>query len=114
MLGADELLRRHPAHAEAYAMIERGGAFLHALWKSSRRPDWDWFEAGLAYDNARLAEALIRAGRRLRALPYAEAGLSPLARLSDRKTGAGGELPPPGSYGLCLVSDTLSFSQHPP
>src|SRR3546814_17278842 len=38
MLGADELLRRHPAHAEAYAMIERGGAFLRALWKSSRRP----------------------------------------------------------------------------
>ena len=27
-----------------------------------RRPDWPWFEAVLAYDNARLPEALMRAG----------------------------------------------------
>src|SRR3546814_19169092 len=100
MLGADELLRRHPAHAEAYAMLERGGAFLHARWKSSRRPDWDWFEAGLAYDNARLAEAPIRAGRRLRSLPYEEAGLKTPDSLSARQTGASRWDPPAGAVGL--------------
>src|SRR3546814_10153911 len=94
-------------------MIERGGAFLHALWKSSRRPDWDWFEAGLAYDNARLAEALIRAGRRLRSLPYEEAGLSTLDWLSDRQTGAGGWFRPAGSEGFGLVGETLPFDQQP-
>ena len=113
MLGADELLLRHPAHAEARALIERGGAFLHTLWKSSRRPGWDWFEAGLAYDNARLAEALMRAGLRLRSLPLEEAGLAALDWLCDHQTGAGGWFRPAGSEGFGLAGETLPFDQQP-
>ena len=113
MLGADELLVRHPAHADARALIERGGAFLHALWKSSRRPGWDWFEAGLSYDNARLAEALLRAGRRLRSLPLEEAGLAALDWLCDRQTAAGGWFRPAGSEGFGLAGESLPFDQQP-
>src|SRR3546814_16649537 len=75
MLGADDLLDRDPDHRGAHAIVERGAAFLSELWQSARRPDWAWFESGLAYDNARLAEALLRGGRRLSPLPYTETGL---------------------------------------
>jgi glycosyltransferase involved in cell wall biosynthesis len=42
-------------------IIAAGAADLHAKLRSNIRPDWYWFEAGLAYDNCRLAEALLRA-----------------------------------------------------
>lgn len=113
MLGADELLARHPAHAAARGIIERGSALLHALWKSSRRSGWDWFEAGLAYDNARLAEALLRAGRRLDLLTIEEAGLAALDWLCDRQTAANGCFRPVGSEGFGLAGETLPFDQQP-
>lgn len=113
MLGADALLARHPENVAASALLERGSALLHALWKSSRRPGWDWFEAGLAYDNARIAEALIRAGRRLRSLPLEEAGLVALEWLCERQTASGGYFRPVGSEGFGLAGEILPFDQQP-
>jgi glycosyltransferase involved in cell wall biosynthesis len=113
VLGADELLDRLPRDARAHAIVERGGAFLHALWKAGRRPGWDWFEPGLAYDNARLAEALIRAGRRLHSLPMEEAGLSALDWLCDRQTSGEGHFRPVGSDGFTLLGETTPFDQQP-
>src|SRR3546814_14358887 len=86
LLGADHLLDSDPGNVAARAIVERGGAFLSALWKSTRRPDWDWFETGLAYDNARLPDALIRPGPRLPSLPPEEAGLSPPGCLCHQQT----------------------------
>jgi glycosyltransferase involved in cell wall biosynthesis len=113
LLGADHLLDRDPDHATARAIVERGGAFLSALWKSARRAHWDWFEAGLAYDNARLAEALIRAGRRLPSLPHEEAGLSALDWLCARQTAAAGHFRPMGSEGFGRDGEYLPFDQQP-
>ena len=113
LLGADELLDRSPRDERAHAIIERGGAFLNAVWKASRRPDWDWFEPGLAYDNARLAEALIRAGRRLQSLPMEEAGLAALDWLCDRQTSRAGHFRPAGSEGFHLLGETTPFDQQP-
>src|SRR3546814_1358115 len=81
------------------------------LWKSARRPDWDWFETGLAYDNARLAEALIRAGRRLPSLPNEEAGLAALDWLCDRQTAAAGHFRPMGSEGFGCEGEYRPFDQ---
>jgi glycosyltransferase involved in cell wall biosynthesis len=113
VLGADELLGRTPRDARAHAIVERGGAFLHALWKAGRRSGWDWFEPGLAYDNARLAEALIRAGRRMHSLPMEEAGLSALDWLCDRQTSGEGYFRPVGSDGFGLLGETTPFDQQP-
>jgi glycosyltransferase involved in cell wall biosynthesis len=113
MLGADDLLDRDPDHRGARAIVERGGAFLAALWKSTRRSDWAWFERGLAYDNARLAEAMIRAGRRLSSLPYEETGLAALGWLCDRQTAAGGHFRPVGSEGFDREGESLPFDQQP-
>ncbi len=113
LLGADHLLDSDPGNAAARAIVERGGAFLSALWKSARRPDWDWFETGLAYDNARLAEALIRAGRRLPSLPHEEAGLAALGWLCDRQTAVAGHFRPMGSEGFGCEGEYRPFDQQP-
>jgi len=113
LLGADDILERNPDHRQARAILERGGAFLGALWKSARRQGWDWFEAGLAYDNARLAEALFRAGRRLPSLPLEEAGLSALDWLADFQTAPSGHFRPVGSESFAHAGEALPFDQQP-
>lgn len=113
VLGADARLVDEPDNAAAGAIVERGGAFLNALWKAGRRPGWDWFEAGLAYDNARLAEALIRAGQRLRSLPLEDAGLAALDWLADFQTAREGHFRPVGSDSFVRPGETLPFDQQP-
>lgn len=113
LLGADELLAHDPDHGTARAIVERGGAFLHALWKSARRPEWDWFEAVLAYDNARLAEALLRAGKRLPSLPLEEAGLAALDWICTRQTSLEGRFRPVGCEGFGHPGAILAFDQQP-
>lgn len=113
LLGADHLLNDDPGNKHAHEIIERGGAFLYTLRKEARRPGRDWFEAGLAYDNARLAEALIRAGRRLPSLPHQEAGLAALDWLCDRQTAASGHFRPIGSEGFGQEGEAMPFDQQP-
>lgn len=113
MLGADDRLEQDPGNVLARQIIERGGAFLCALWKTGRRPGWDWFETGLAYDNARLAEALIRAGRRLPSLPHEEAGLSALDWLATFQTASQGHFRAVGSESFDHEGEALPFDQQP-
>ncbi|MBV9840394.1 MAG: glycosyltransferase family 4 protein [Sphingomonadaceae bacterium] len=65
ILGADALLDAYPSHGVARQLIADLGRRLAARLRGTRRTDWRWFEPTLGYDNARLPEALIRAGRRL-------------------------------------------------
>lgn len=113
ILGADERLEGDPPNARARTIIERGGALLKALWKAARRPGWDWLETGLAYDNARLAEALIRAGRRLPSLPHEEAGLAALDWLMAFQTSTHGHFRPAGSDSFAREEEALPFDQQP-
>ena len=113
LLGADELLAREPGHAAAGAIVERGGAFLHALWRSARRSGWEWFEPALAYDNARLAEALLRAGRRLDSVPMEEAGIGALDWLCDIQTSSEGHFRPMGCEGFGAEGELFPFDQQP-
>ncbi|MBB6425370.1 glycosyltransferase family 4 protein [Sphingopyxis sp. JAI128] len=113
LLGADELLARYSGNAAALAIVERGGALLHALWKSARRTSWDWFEPMLAYDNARLAEALMRAGRRLASVPIEEAGIAALDWLCDIQTSEAGHFRPMGCEGFGAAGELFPFDQQP-
>lgn len=65
LLGAEAVLDGHPDHPLAMQLVRVFGERLHAQLRGERRQGWTWFEAVLAYDNARLPEALIRAGERL-------------------------------------------------
>ena len=113
MLGADELLARFPDDDLARSLVERGGAFLSRLSNPADGTGWDWFEPTLAYDNARLPEALIRAGRRFGRADWAGRGVRTLEWLCDRQTTAGGHFRPVGSEGFGLAGETLPFDQQP-
>lgn len=51
---------------------------LLAAFRANASADWPWFEDVMTYDNARLPEALIRAGRQLGESRYLDAGLEAL------------------------------------
>ena len=64
LLGADAILDAHPGHGVAMRLVRHFGQKLAQRLADARRDDWIWFESVLGYDNARLPEALIRAGAR--------------------------------------------------
>lgn len=64
----------------AYAAVLRYLADeILASYEGAAANDWRWFENAMTYDNARLPEALIRAGQALREARYGNAGLESLA-----------------------------------
>jgi hypothetical protein len=74
------LVHAQQTHAEAYAKALRHlGAELVGAYDRERTADWTWFEREMTYDNARLPEALIRAGRALSDEVFSGAGLATLA-----------------------------------
>lgn len=113
MLGADELLLRFPSDEGARSLLERGAARLQTLWDATHRADWHWFEGSLAYDNARLPEALIRAGYALGRGEWERTGLRALEWLCERQTATGGHFRPVGSDSFGLAGESLPFDQQP-
>ncbi len=87
---------------------------LMALWSAKQTKDWRWFEDGLAYDNARLCQALIQTGGTTRTPPYLEAGLSSLRWLMTLQTAPSGCFRPVGSdsFGQ-LRQKPAAFDQQP-
>ena len=86
MLGADAMIEAHPGHEGARALLRDLAGRLLAQYRAARREDWDWFESVLAYDNARLPEALLRAGARLGDRAMIDAGLATLAWIDEIQT----------------------------
>src|SRR3546814_9556234 len=62
VLGAREMLAAHPGHRVSVQILEACGEHMRGMLRLNRRDGWYWFEDHLSYDNARLPEALIRAG----------------------------------------------------
>jgi len=113
MLGACEVHALHPDNTKARAIIDRGAKFLISLWEKARSAGWDWFETGLAYDNARLAEALIRGGRVMAVPQVTGIGIAALDWLCDQQTGSHGQFRPVGSEGFGRDGVTFPFDQQP-
>lgn len=114
MLGATAVLDIEPGHPEARDLIKRFGHQLLAILDAARRPDWAWFEAMLAYDNARLPEALLAAGRRLQDATFIETGLATLRWIVDQQIAPGGHFRSVGteSFGR-PYKRPLPFDQQP-
>jgi hypothetical protein len=68
---------------------------LHA----NRHPGWIWFEDILSYDNARLAQAVVAAGRQADRPDWQADGLEALEWLCEVQTAASGHFRPVGSDG---------------
>jgi hypothetical protein len=70
---------------------------LMSLLASVETKDWVWFEEGLAYDNARLPQALIVTGLSISEPAYVAAGLRSLRWLMALQKNAAGHFRPVGS-----------------
>ncbi|AKM09540.1 glycosyl transferase family 1 [Croceicoccus naphthovorans] len=113
MLGAALRVEGEPDHAGALALLERGGAVLDGLLNAVRRPDWAWFEAVLGYDNPRLSQALIEAGRILNREDWRDSGLTSLAWIAEMQTSATGQFRAVGSDSFYRPHEMLPFDQQP-
>ena len=113
-LGAFEMLQRYPNHELARSMLRQSAEQLVQLHAQNSRDDWDWFEQSLAYDNARLPEALIRAGQALGNSTMTDLGLSCLEWLVRRQTSPRGTFRPVGCKGFGRpYAPPLAFDQQP-
>ncbi len=87
---------------------------LMSLFSATETKDWVWFEDLLAYDNARLPQALIQTGLTTQTRPYVEVGLRSLRWLMSLQTTSSGCFRPVGtkSFGR-LRQKPEAFDQQP-
>jgi len=84
------------------------------LLEQHETEDWVWFENGLAYDNARLPQALIVTGRATRNAAQLGAGLRTLRWLVQIQTSPKGQFRPVGSATFGEQrKPPLAFDQQP-
>lgn len=114
MLGAAAMLEAQPGHKAARELLTRNGEYLFSLHRASRRTEWEWFEPVLSYDNARLSEAMLRAGAALDDVRFTACGLSTLEWLCEIQAAPEGHFRPVGneSFGRAYA-DPLPFDQQP-
>jgi hypothetical protein len=100
---------RH-ANEVRHALADRLMSCLAAV----ETPDWVWFEEGLAYDNARLPQALIMTGMATQTPDYVDAGLRTLRWLMTQQTSSAGCFRPVGTAGFGeLRQHPRTFDQQP-
>jgi glycosyltransferase involved in cell wall biosynthesis len=113
-LGAAEMVSVDPGHRAARAILTTTTDMLKRLLAASRRPDWAWFETVLAYDNARLPEALLRAGIALDDPQAIATGLETLDWIVAVQTNARGAFRPVGTDSFHRPhAPPLPFDQQP-
>lgn len=114
MLGAAAILEAHPGHTLARIILARFGEELCDLLEVARRPEWEWFEIVLAYDNARLPEALIRAGDALGRPDLVARGIETLEWIVEKQTSPDGLFRAIGSESFGRAyAEPLQFDQQP-
>ena len=114
MLGASAMLEARPGHELSRAILERFPDIHMALLGEARRPEWQWFEIVLAYDNARLPQALIAAGRALGRRDLVECGLATLSWIVGKQTSPEGRFRAVGTESFHRpYAEPLRFDQQP-
>lgn len=79
VLGLVHALAAEPADAAAVrSALDESAGIIRDAYETYRGPDWQWCEDLMTYDNARLPEALLRAGIALGDERYVRAGLAML------------------------------------
>jgi glycosyltransferase involved in cell wall biosynthesis len=114
VLGLCAFLRAHPTRDDLRLQLEASAGHLLARFETTTRDDWRWFESTLAYDNARLPEALIEAGRALDDRGLTRTGLAALDWLCAVQTAPSGQFRPVGtrSFGAAF-EPPAAFDQQP-
>jgi hypothetical protein len=100
ILGMQAYLRRHDSDQRVRALIRSLGDRLLARFRQYATKDWQWHEAELNYDNARLPEALMACGRITNDDRMVKAGIDVLEWLRDIQLDPSGQwFAPVGNQG---------------
>jgi glycosyltransferase involved in cell wall biosynthesis len=104
-----------PALSNSYAeLADQWTRSIVDHWSAHRHAGWNWFEPVLAYDNARLCEALIRYGVRFGKPEMVEIGCGTLEWLIHQQMTDAGHYRPIGNDSFGRVRATpLPFDQQP-
>src|SRR6202795_2006658 len=115
LLGLQEYLDSFPGDRAALSASDAVANRLLNSYRSVRSDDWRWFENGLAYSNARLPQALIRAGVSAGNEEMVSAGLEALDWLvTIQRCDVKGHFVPVGSHGFYSKStEKARFDQQP-
>jgi glycosyltransferase involved in cell wall biosynthesis len=115
LLGLQEYLDSFSGDRAALSASDSLANRLLNSYRSHRSDDWKWFENGLAYSNARLPQALIRAGVRAANDEMVSAGLEALDWLvTIQRCEVKGHFVPIGSHGFySKTTEKARFDQQP-
>jgi glycosyltransferase involved in cell wall biosynthesis len=115
LLGLQEYLDSFPGDRAALVASDALANRLLNSYRTHRTEDWKWFENGLAYSNARLPQALIRAGVRAGNEEMVSAGLEALDWLTTlQRCEVKGHFVPIGSKGFyAKATEKARFDQQP-
>jgi glycosyltransferase involved in cell wall biosynthesis len=114
LLGLEAFRTTAPLDATAMELQHQLAGRLMGLLAAVETPDWVWFEDSLAYDNARLSQALISAGASTGRQSYVAAGLRSLRWLMALQTAPSGVFRPVGSQSFGdQRQQPLAFDQQP-
>jgi glycosyltransferase involved in cell wall biosynthesis len=115
LLGVLEYLDSFPGDCAALSASDALANRLLNSYGANRSEDWKWFESGLAYSNARLPQALVRAGVRAGNEEMVAAGIEALDWLvALQHCEVKGHFVPVGSQGFYSKStERARFDQQP-
>ncbi|HEY1469964.1 MAG TPA: glycosyltransferase family 4 protein [Candidatus Acidoferrum sp.] len=115
LLGLEEYLDSFPGDRAAVSVGDALAERLLNSYRANRSVDWKWFENVLAYSNARLPQALIRAGTRTANNEMVTAGLEALEWLGTiQRCEIKGHFVPIGSHGFySKKTEKARFDQQP-
>ncbi|MDG2521854.1 glycosyltransferase family 4 protein [Caulobacter segnis] len=114
ILGLASLVRCGVESATAERLLRKHADHLAELFETHATADWTWFEPFLSYDNARLPEALLRAGMALEEDRYIQIGLKGLAWLCEIQSAPDGCFRPVGTHSFGVHHARPSaFDQQP-
>ncbi len=97
LLGLDAYCVTVPKDSHARELRHEFALRLMRILATVESDEWTWFEDGLAYDNARLPQALIVTGVAVGAPTFIAAGMRTLRWLTTQQTSAAGVFRPVGS-----------------
>lgn len=97
LLGLDAYCVTAPGDTRAQELRRMLADRLMSAFSSVQTAGWIWFEEGLAYDNARLCQALIVTGAAMGEPAYLAAGLESLRWLMNLQTSGDGTFQPVGT-----------------
>ena len=114
LMGIHEYLRRLGGDSLVNQTREVLTTRLMDLFVRAAQPDWPWFEEVLAYDNAKLAHALILSGHATGQATTLERGLQSLRWLTEVQNSEHGHFRPIGSNGFYARGGArANFDQQP-